>query len=185
MKERMYMPEISEEEFMINIEKDDFLCRYGNPVLIREKNGDGLVCMAAEYYERMMQELEGFREEEKIRYWIYEFEMPQEIKEKLERIAAKNEMTVDEFCESVLLSAVRHPEEAESVCREYEQQPDKEPVIRLVRSYPVYKWETEAQALKRAITEEEAGKRGKPETEPAGGIEEEPAGPDAVEEENA
>lgn len=159
----LYMPEISEEEFVANIERDDFCRRYGNPVRIREKNGDSLVCMAIEYYERMMQRLEAFceyaasHEDDNIRYWIYEFEMPQEKKDKLEEIARENEMTVDEFFQAAVLSAIEHPKEAAATIRR-EQDSDEDCDIRLVRKYPVYKGETEAQARKRAIAEEEAAK---------------------------
>lgn len=159
MEERLYMPEISEEEFVANVERDDFLLRYGNPVRIREKNGKSLVCMAIEYYERMTRELENYRKDEAIRYWILEFEMPPEVKANFERIARENEMTPSEFFEASLLSAIEHPTEtAAAIRRECEQHPDEDFGIRLARKYPVYKGETEAQAHKRTIAEEAANK---------------------------
>lgn len=160
MDERLYMPEISEEEFVANIDRDDFCRRYGNPVRIREKNGESLVCMAVEYYERMAQMAEAFLEDRDIRYWIYEFEMPQEVKDDFEKIARENEMTADEFFEASLLSAMEHPAEtAAAIRKSYERYPNEDFGIRLVRKYPVHNGETEAQARKRAIVEE-AERRG-------------------------
>ena len=50
---RLYMPEISEDELVAHIEDDDFLLVYGNPVLIRGKDGKhDCVLMSIEYYER-------------------------------------------------------------------------------------------------------------------------------------
>lgn len=159
MEERQYMPEISEEEFVANVERDDFLRIYGNPVRIREKNGRSLVCMAIEHYERMTRKLEDYRMDASIRYWVLEFEMPPEVKANFEKIARDNEMTPDEFFEASLLSALEHPAETAAAIRKaYEQNPDEDFGIRLIRKYPVYKGETEAQAHKRALAEEAADK---------------------------
>lgn len=71
-------------------------------------------------------------------------------------------MTVDEFFEAAVLSAIQNPaESAAAIRREQEQHPDEDCGFRLVRKYPVYIGETEAQARKRAIAEEEAAKREK------------------------
>lgn len=157
MDGRLTMPELSAEEFAANADRDDFFRRYGNPVWIREKGGNGLVCMAREYYERMLEGLGDSCGDGDIRYWNYEFVMPQETKDDLEKIAADNEMTTDEFFEAVILSAIQHPAEtAEIVQREQNQYSDEEPEICLVRQYPVHKGETRAQARKRAIAKEEA-----------------------------
>ena len=52
-RRRLYMPEITEEELVAHIEDDDFLLVYGNPVLIRSKDGKhDCVLMSIEYYER-------------------------------------------------------------------------------------------------------------------------------------
>ena len=48
------MPEISVSEFREHIEEDDFLLRYGNPVVINSDNGKKLVCLSWEFYERLM-----------------------------------------------------------------------------------------------------------------------------------
>lgn len=162
MDGRLTMPELSAEEFAENVGGNDFFRRYGNPVWIREKSGDGLVCMAREYYERMLEGPGDSCRDGDIRYWNYEFEMPQEAKDNLEKIAADNEMTTDEFFEAVILSAIQHPAEtAEIVQREQNQYSDEELEICLVRQYPVHKGETRAQARKRAIAKEEAEERKK------------------------
>ena len=46
--------EITQQEFCSHIEDDDFLYKYGNPVAIQAEDGSILVCMAIEYYERMI-----------------------------------------------------------------------------------------------------------------------------------
>ena len=48
------MNRITENEFLTHIEDHDFFRRYGNPVIITRKGGADLVCMAWEYYERLM-----------------------------------------------------------------------------------------------------------------------------------
>lgn len=59
MKKRLYMPEISEDELVAHIEDDDFLEVYGNPVIIRSKDGrHDCVLMGMKYYERIQKELE-------------------------------------------------------------------------------------------------------------------------------
>ena len=45
---------ITQQEFCSHIEDDDFLYKYGNPVAIQAEDGSILVCMAIEYYERMI-----------------------------------------------------------------------------------------------------------------------------------
>jgi len=56
MKTRLYMPEISEEELVEHIEDDDFLLVYGNPVLIRSKDGEhDCVLMSIQYYNRVVE----------------------------------------------------------------------------------------------------------------------------------
>lgn len=45
---------ITQQEFYSHIEDDDFLYKYGNPVAIQAEDGSILVCMAIEYYERMI-----------------------------------------------------------------------------------------------------------------------------------
>ena len=52
--------EITEETFLAHFESEDFLLRYGNPVVVRGKDHHDLVCMAAEYYQRLVQTLDSY-----------------------------------------------------------------------------------------------------------------------------
>ena len=57
MKKYLNMPEISEDELIAHIEDNDFLEVYGNPVIIRGKNGHpDCVLMSYKYYERKIKE---------------------------------------------------------------------------------------------------------------------------------
>lgn len=158
MSEELKLPEISEKDFRCLADTDDLIRRYGNPVLIRSEEKHELVCMAREYYERMVQERNQLRGEENIRYWIYEFSMPLEMKQKLDRICASYAMTMDEFFQSAVAEAVRRAErDSEGLRREWEEiESDSESgmKVQLVRCYPVYQGETEAQALNRKLAEE-------------------------------
>ena len=52
-RRQLNMPEITEDELVAHIEDDDFLLVYGNPILIRSKDGrHDCVLMSIEYYER-------------------------------------------------------------------------------------------------------------------------------------
>ncbi|MBQ8306794.1 MAG: hypothetical protein IJX90_11330 [Blautia sp.] len=157
------LPEVSEEDFCAYTDREDFLRRYGNPVVIRGKNHRDLVCMAWEYYERLMQDLSMFIEDENIKYWIYEFSMPWEKKLEFDRACAMCEMTPDEFLEAavtdVLGRAKTDPEGLKRDRKEIEEHPEQELQMHLVRYYPVFKGETEAQALKRKLAEEAARKK--------------------------
>ena len=54
IKRNLNMPEITEDELVAHIEDDNFLNLYGNPVIIRGKDGHpDCVLMSIEYYERM------------------------------------------------------------------------------------------------------------------------------------
>ena len=50
-----YLPRISSQEFIDQIEDDDFFLKYGNPVLIEDKTAE-LIAMSEEYYERIRPE---------------------------------------------------------------------------------------------------------------------------------
>lgn len=49
----MYLPALSEDEFVENIDKDDFFRRFGNPALIHTKTGERCIVLSAELYDRM------------------------------------------------------------------------------------------------------------------------------------
>ena len=97
----------------------------------------------------------------KIKYWIYEFEMSEKARQAFEAACASYEMTEDEFFQFIISDAIRRaeedPEGYKQQCREALEESEYE--VRLVRYYPVYKGETEAQAYKRKLAEESAEKR--------------------------
>ena len=116
------IPEISAEEFRACVDQDDFLRRYGNPVVIHSGGQRDVVCMAREYYERLIQERDLFIEDENIKYWIYEFEATQEKKLELERSAAKCCMTPDEFFAAAIEDGLRKAETDSGGCNSQHQE---------------------------------------------------------------
>ena len=158
------LPEISAEDFTRHMAEDDFLLRYGNPVVIRRDDKRDLLCMAWEYYERLCgqigaleSELNTLREDENIKYWIYEFVMPEKTRQVFEAICTLHELTTDEFFQAAVLESIRKaeadPEGYRRSCMEAQESTESN--IKLVRFYPVYKGETEAQAYKRKLAEEQ------------------------------
>ena len=59
VNEFMYLPALSEDEFVENIDKDDFFHRFGNPAVIQTKTGERCIVLSAELYDRRA-ELCGF-----------------------------------------------------------------------------------------------------------------------------
>ena len=55
----MYLPTLTEDEFVENIESDNFFRKFGNPAIIRAKAGGSIIVLSAELYDRMA-ELCGF-----------------------------------------------------------------------------------------------------------------------------
>ncbi len=55
----MYLPTLTEDEFVENIESENFFRRFGNPAIIRTKAGESCIVLSAELYNRMA-ELCGF-----------------------------------------------------------------------------------------------------------------------------
>ena len=100
-------------------------------------------------------------DDERIKYWIYEFEMSEKTRQELKAVCAAHELTPDEFFEAAVRDSISKaktdPEGFKQSCIEAQRLPDSD--IRLVRYYPVYKGESEAQALKRKLAEEAAGKQ--------------------------
>ena len=92
--------------------------------------------------------------DEDIQYWIYEFQMPDEEKKRLLDMAASLGMTSDEFVQASFRYAMDHPEESEREAKLQQIQKANSLGIRLVKMYPVYQGETEAQAYQRAVKEE-------------------------------
>ena len=134
-------------------------------MVIQSKEHGELVCMSYAYRERMHKEIEAAREaaseasmpadqERDIDYWIYEFQMPDEDKKRLLDMAASLGMTSDEFIQASFRYAMDHPDESEKEAKLQQIQQVNALGIRLVKMYPVYQGETEAQAYRRAVKEE-------------------------------
>ena len=98
------------------------------------------------------------RDDNLIKYWIYEFEMSEKTRQELEAVCTLHELTPDEFMGIALRDGIHRaktdPEGFRKSRMEIQQASDDD--IRLVRYYPVYKGETEAQAYKRKLKEEKA-----------------------------
>lgn len=159
------LPRITEEEFVAHLEEDSIFSEYGNPVVIQSKEHGELICMSYAYYGRLQRKLEAARaavsavsipaeQTREIAYWIYEFQMPKEEKKRLLDRAAALGMTSDEYVQMVFRHAMEHPDEAEKEAGLQRIQQANMQNTRMVRMYPVYQGETEAQALKRAREEE-------------------------------
>ena len=90
----------------------------------------------------------------RVKYWIYELEMSDAANQVLEKRLAHCEMTLDEYACAAVQYAIDHPEEAKRFQEDMAAHPDGQLDIRVVRCYPVYNGETEAQARKRKLAEE-------------------------------
>ena len=49
----MYLPTLTEDEFIQNIESENFFRRFGNPAMIRTKAGESCIVLSAELYDRI------------------------------------------------------------------------------------------------------------------------------------
>ena len=107
--------------------------------------------------DKIMAEV-GDEDDPGIKYWIYEFEMSEKTRQEFDAVCALHELTPDEFMEAALRDGIRRaktdPESYRKSCMEIQQKAHDD--IRLVRYYPVYKGETEAQAYRRKLAEEKA-----------------------------
>ena len=93
-------------------------------------------------------------DDDRIKYWIYELDMPEEKKKEIEEFCTLHELTIDEFAEAAVRHFIdREKSDPEGLRKDMEEM-EKDSEIRLIRCYPVYKGETEAQALKRTLAEE-------------------------------
>ena len=97
-------------------------------------------------------------EYDRIKYWIYEFEMSEKTRQEFDALCALHELTADEFCEFAVLDALHRaqtdPEGYKQSCLKAQEASKAD--IRLIRYYPVYKCETETQAYRRKLAEEAA-----------------------------
>ncbi len=53
MNNYMYLPAVAEDEFVENIERDDFFRRFGNPAVIYTNAGERCIVLSVELYDRM------------------------------------------------------------------------------------------------------------------------------------
>ena len=108
-------------------------------------------------------------EDEQIRYWIFQFETTDELRDKIEACCRAHELTMDEFFRKALCClnewALSEPEGVKKAAEEIKDLKEEEADIRLIRYYPVYRWETEAQALKRKLAEEADAAAGREKTD--------------------
>lgn len=56
---KLNLPMLTEDEFVENIDKDDFFRKFGNPAVIHTNAGERCIVLSAELYDRMA-ELCGF-----------------------------------------------------------------------------------------------------------------------------
>lgn len=94
--------------------------------------------------------------ESNIKYWLYKFEMSDEAAKIMEEVCSQLKLTKDELFEEAIKNAIQcaeeDPEGYKKRCLEAEQNSNL--LIKQMRSYPVYKGETERQALARKLQEE-------------------------------
>ena len=96
------------------------------------------------------------KEDKQIKYWIYEFSMSEKTRQEFDELCAFNEMTADEFFQAAVLDVIRRAKDDPEGLKQDIMENCKAPAteIQLIRCYPVYRGETEAQAYKRKLTEE-------------------------------
>ncbi len=119
-----------------------------------DRNEMGFGDTPGEAYEDLCARLGKRARKSKIKYWIYEFDMPEETAKGVDRLLAECEMTLDEFFTAAVENTLSDPECAKKAYREMETHPENNLKISLVRAYPVYRDETEAQAKRRKLAEE-------------------------------
>lgn len=90
------LPEVPQEELFAYTDYDDFLRQYGNPVIVKSVGHGDMICMARDYYERLVLDLEYYRKQDPTDYWIYEFSATEVKKLEFEKAAALHGMTMEE-----------------------------------------------------------------------------------------
>ncbi len=92
-------------------------------------------------------------------YYIVELEMSVELKDKIDSIIAKENLTLEDYLVRCLSYYTLHPEELERIQKEYNTLPENEKEetksIRVIRIYPVVDGESETEACRRAIRNED------------------------------
>ncbi len=139
---RLSLSEISAEELEGCTDYEDFLRRYGNPVIVRTKNKNDMICMSREYYERFVLDMEYCRESCNAEQWVYEFTVTDEKKRELAKCAAQRGMTMDELLVSSIERTLRQiefdPETEPPINKRIDAIAEKIGGICLARYYPVY-----------------------------------------------
>ena len=108
---------------------------------------------ASNALDKYIQELNA-EEDKRIKYWIYEFDMSDEKQMEIEAVCTACELTFSEFVETALEDAIQRAKIDPDNLRKDIEESAQDSEIKLVRYYPVYKGETEAQALKRTLLQE-------------------------------
>ena len=86
-----------------------------------------------------------------ILYWVYEFWMPQEKKQKLAETAAKYGMDPEEYLDYGIKCILANEEIARALFEAWKAEPEAEGDIKLLCHYPVYENETEKEAIEHAV----------------------------------
>lgn len=146
------LPEVPQEELFAYTDYDDFLRRYGNPVIVKSVGHGDMICMAWDYYERLVLDLKYYRKQDPSDYWIYEFSATEVKKLEFEKAAALHGMTMEEYLVGTIERALEQVHfDPERPQEKPNKKAEQEFGIQLVRYYPVYKGETEEQAYLRKL----------------------------------
>lgn len=99
--------------------------------------------------------------EANIHYWIYELNMPPQVKVCLDAICKATGMSSDELFQTTIRENLKWAKEApdeyrKSIMALLEEEKQHPLGIEVIRYYPVYIGETEEQAHERAVKEEES-----------------------------
>ena len=126
-------------------------------MIIKSEGHGDMICMAREYYERLVLDLEYYRIQDPTDYWIYEFAATEARKLEFEKAATLYGMTMDEYLVDTIERALEQvhfdPERSQE---KPIKKAERESGIQLVRYNPVFKGETEEQAYLRKLAEEKA-----------------------------
>jgi hypothetical protein len=149
------------------LSKDDFLKlidegqnvfdHFSDPVRIGDGASNDMICMSVDQYDKLNNDLDSAADSD-IRYYILELSMPVEIRDQLEDLARKLEMTMDELFAASIKNFINYVNEckAKNVPLEHlfpEESSDSDE-IKVIRCFPVHRGETQAQARKNALQSE-------------------------------
>ena len=164
MAEEVAIPIISVEELCGHIEDQDFSECFGDPVEIQTSGDRKYICMKKESYDKLSSALEDDEDDDyEIKYWIYEFEFAGGFRKEFEETCSLYGMSPQELLYSIIWNfcriAKKEPERIKKIHEEHmaeveagKRNPDE---VKLIRCYPVYWNESEAQAHDRCVREEQ------------------------------